>query len=79
MRRARKDKGKNLLLMAAESDTVVPLSTVRELAKLYGGAKIEILAGQPHITPNEVQKRFPKVIEHFKAILLPEEKPKTKE
>lgn len=54
-----------LFLLAAEKDSVVPLDTVKALAKLYGGAHLEIMPGVDHIAPDALRKSFPLVEAHL--------------
>jgi dienelactone hydrolase len=62
---ANKAKKDGLLFLAAERDSVVPLATVKELAKLYGGAKVEVIPGVDHIAPTAVKKYFHLVAKHL--------------
>lgn len=64
---ARKD---DLLLIAAERDTIVPLATVERLAELYGGAELVVLDDQPHIAPVALQGNLPKVRDFLVGKLL---------
>lgn len=68
---ASKERGAGLLFVAAERDEIVPLATVKDLAKAYGDAPLEVLEGQGHICPKQVNERFARVMAHFKAKLVP--------
>lgn len=63
----------DLLLVAAEHDTIVPLETVEKLAELYGGARVEVLPDQRHIAPRALQTNLPTVEQFLVDRLLTKE------
>ncbi len=46
---ARTERRDGIYLIAAGKDDIVPLETTRELAKIYGGARLDIMAGMNHV------------------------------
>lgn len=72
-REARRD---GLLLIAAENDEIVPLPTVKALAKAYGGSRVVVMPGATHIDPKSVDAHFGEAVAHFrKHLAIPEPKP----
>ena len=69
---ARAERKEGFLLVAAEKDKIVTLANAKELARLYGDARLELLKDAGHIAFMELQEVFPKVKEHLVRHLSPE-------
>jgi dienelactone hydrolase len=65
------DRKDGLLLVAAEKDRIVTLENAKELARLWGGARLEVLEGAGHMAFVELQAFFPKAREHLARCLAP--------
>jgi len=72
---SRKERKDGLLLIAAEKDEVVPLTSVRQLADAYGGAETVVMPGVGHVSPEALKEHFARAVEHVrKCLALPEAK-----
>ncbi|MEE8103928.1 MAG: prolyl oligopeptidase family serine peptidase [Planctomycetota bacterium] len=67
---ARKERKDAIYLVAAGADEIVPLETAQELAKLYGGARIDVIPGAKHVAAAmNLQSYIPKIQLHFEKVL----------
>ncbi len=76
---ARKERKDGLFMVAAELDTIVPLASVKKLAKAYGGARVQVAKGANHIAIQALRAQVPLVKAHFEKRLLGREKATAKE
>jgi dienelactone hydrolase len=70
---ARAERKDGILVIAAEKDRIVSLENARDLAKAFGGARLEILEDAGHLAFVELQQVFPKVRDHLVERLAPRE------